>query len=90
MFLVAEVGDEAAVGAGSQGGTITIEADGNFTYHPDDVDTAITDTFTYRVCDAAPAACTSNGRSTSTLARTGRPTWRAVISSWPASVWTRR
>ena len=36
------------------GGTITIEADGNFTYHPDDVDTGVTDTFTYRVCDASP------------------------------------
>ena len=34
------------------GGTITIESDGNFTYHPDDADIGVTDTFTYRVCDS--------------------------------------
>jgi VCBS repeat-containing protein len=33
------------------GGTITIEADGNFTYRPDDGDTGVTDTFTYTVSD---------------------------------------
>lgn len=33
------------------GGTITIEADGNFTYHPDDGDAGVTDTFTYTVSD---------------------------------------
>ncbi len=38
------------------GGTITIESDGNFTYHPDDVDTGVTDTFTYTVTDGVASA----------------------------------
>jgi VCBS repeat-containing protein len=49
------------------GGTITIEADGNFTYHPDDGDTGVTDTFTYRVCDASPCNSTTVANSTGTL-----------------------
>jgi VCBS repeat-containing protein len=48
------------------GGTITIEADGNFTYHPDDGDTG-TDTFTYRVCDASPCNVGTVANSTGTL-----------------------
>ena len=43
------------------GGTITIEADGNFAYHPDDGDTGVTDTFTYRVCDATPCTASTVG-----------------------------
>ena len=49
------------------GGTITIESDGNFTYHPDDVDTGVTDTFTYRVCDASPCNSGTVANSTGTL-----------------------
>jgi VCBS repeat-containing protein len=48
------------------GGTITIEADGNFTYHPDDGDTGATDTFTYRVCDSSPSPCSSGTVANST------------------------
>ena len=51
----------------TQGGTITIESDGNFTYHPDDVDTGITDTFTYRVCDASPCNSGTVANATGTL-----------------------
>ena len=51
----------------TQGGTITIESDGNFTYNPDDVDTGITDTFTYRVCDASPCNSGTVANSTGTL-----------------------
>jgi VCBS repeat-containing protein len=49
------------------GGTITIESDGNFTYQPDDVDTGVTDTFTYRVCDASPCNSGTVANSTGTL-----------------------
>ncbi len=49
------------------GGTITIEADGNFTYHPDAVDTGVTDTFTYRVCDASPCNSGTDANATGTL-----------------------
>ncbi len=49
------------------GGTITIESDGNFTYHPDDVDTGVTDTFTYRVCDASPCNAGTVANATGTL-----------------------
>jgi VCBS repeat-containing protein len=49
------------------GGTITVEADGNFTYHPDDGDTGVTDTFTYRVCDATPCNSATVTNSTGTL-----------------------
>jgi VCBS repeat-containing protein len=49
------------------GGTITIESDGNFTYHPDDVDTAVTDTFTYRVCDNSPCNSSTVANATGTL-----------------------
>ena len=49
--LVAEPVTNAAT---PLGGTITIESDGSFTYQPDDVDTGVTDTFSYRVCDASP------------------------------------
>ena len=49
------------------GGTITIESDGNFTYHPDDVDTGVTDTFTYRVCDASPCNSGTVANATGTL-----------------------
>ncbi|KAA1420959.1 tandem-95 repeat protein [Nocardioides humilatus] len=59
--LVAEPVTNAAT---TQGGSITIEADGNFTYVPDDGDTGITDTFTYRVCDATP--CNSSTSHTAT------------------------
>ncbi|MDQ1682976.1 MAG: hypothetical protein QOH99_1517, partial [Frankiaceae bacterium] len=51
----------------TQGGRITIEADGNFTYQPDDGDTGITDTFTYRVCDASPCNSGTVANSTGTL-----------------------
>ncbi len=49
------------------GGTITIEADGNFTYHPDDADVGVTDTFTYRVCDASPCNSGTVANATGTL-----------------------
>jgi VCBS repeat-containing protein len=49
------------------GGTITIEADGNFTYQPDDADTGVTDTFTYRVCDASPCDSSTVANATGTL-----------------------
>ena len=49
------------------GGAITIEADGNFTYHPDDGDTGVTDTFTYRVCDASPCNSGTVANATGTL-----------------------
>ncbi|MEO6713080.1 MAG: Ig-like domain-containing protein, partial [Mycobacteriales bacterium] len=49
------------------GGTITIESDGNFTYQPDDVDTGVTDTFTYRVCDASPCNSGTVANATGTL-----------------------
>ncbi len=50
--------------ATTQGGTITIEADGNFTYHPDDAVTGLTDTYLYTVCDTP--AC-DEGTATGTL-----------------------
>jgi hypothetical protein len=53
--------------ATTQGGTITIEADGNFTYQPDDTDTGITDTFTYRVCDSSPCTSSTVANATGTL-----------------------
>jgi VCBS repeat-containing protein len=53
--------------ATTQGGSITIESDGNFTYQPDDVDTGITDTFTYRVCDASPCNSSTVANATGTL-----------------------
>ncbi len=49
------------------GGTITIESDGNFTYHPDDADVSVTDTFTYRVCDASPCNSGTVANATGTL-----------------------
>ena len=49
------------------GGTITIASDGTFTYHPDDVDTGVTDTFTYRVCDASPCSSGTVANATGTL-----------------------
>ncbi len=49
------------------GGTITIESDGNFTYHPDDADVGVTDTFTYRVCDSSPCNAGTVASSTGTL-----------------------
>ena len=49
------------------GGTITVESDGNFTYHPDDADVGVTDTFTYRVCDASPCNSGTVANSTGTL-----------------------
>ena len=49
------------------GGTITIEADGNFTYQPDDADVGVTDTFTYRVCDNSPCNSGTVANSTGTL-----------------------
>ena len=49
------------------GGTITIEADGNFTYQPDDGDVGVADTFTYRVCDASPCNSGTDANSTGTL-----------------------
>ena len=51
----------------AQGGTITVESDGNFTYHPDDGDTAVTDTFIYRVCDASPCNSGTVANATGTL-----------------------
>ena len=61
--LVAEAGTFAT----TLGGSITIESDGNFTYHPDDGDVGVTDTFTYRVCDATPCTSTTVTNSTGTL-----------------------
>jgi VCBS repeat-containing protein len=58
---------EAVTATTTLGGTITIEADGNFTYHPDDGDTGVTDTFTYRVCDASPCTSSTVANSTGTL-----------------------
>jgi hypothetical protein len=49
------------------GGAITIEADGNFTYHPDDGDTGATDTFTYLVCDNSPCNSATDANSTGTI-----------------------
>ena len=49
------------------GGTITIESDGNFTYQPDDADVGVTDTFTYRVCDASPCSSGTVANATGTL-----------------------
>jgi VCBS repeat-containing protein len=62
--LVAEPVTGAAT---TLGGTITIESDGNFTYQPDDVDTGVTDTFTYRVCDASPCNSGTVANATGTL-----------------------
>ena len=49
------------------GGTITIEADGNFTYQPGVDDVGVTDTFTYRVCDASPCTSGTVANATGTL-----------------------
>jgi VCBS repeat-containing protein len=49
------------------GGTITIEADGNFTYQPKAGDTGVTDTFTYRVCDSSPCNSGTVANATGTL-----------------------
>ena len=49
------------------GGTITIESDGNFTYHPDDADVNVTDSFVYRVCDASPCNSGTVANATGTL-----------------------
>jgi hypothetical protein len=52
---------EAGTFPTSLGGSITIQADGTFTYQPRPGDTGVTDTFTYRVCDVAP--CSSGSAS---------------------------
>jgi VCBS repeat-containing protein len=62
--LVAEAVTDAPT---TLGGTISIAADGNFTYHPDDGDTGVTDTFTYRVCDASPCNSGTVANATGTL-----------------------
>jgi hypothetical protein len=62
--LVVEPVDNAPT---TLGGTITFEADGNFTYHPDDADVGVTDTFTYRVCDSTPCNSGTVTNSTGTL-----------------------
>ena len=49
------------------GGTITINSDGSFVYQPDDGDTGVTDTFTYRVCDATPCTASTVANTTGTL-----------------------
>lgn len=49
------------------GGTITIAADGTFTYEPDDGDTGVTDTFAYRVCDTSPCTDATPSSATGTL-----------------------
>jgi hypothetical protein len=51
----------------TQGGTISINADGSFTYQPQAGDTGITDTFTYRVCDSSPCNAGTVTNSTGTL-----------------------
>ena len=43
-------------GTTTLGGTITIAADGTFTYHPDASSTGVTDTIAYRVCDSDPCS----------------------------------
>ena len=62
--LVAEPVTNALTTAG---GRITIESDGNFTYHPDDADVGVTDTFTYRVCDNSPCNSGTVANATGTL-----------------------
>ncbi|EAP99107.1 VCBS [Janibacter sp. HTCC2649] len=49
------------------GGSITIESDGNFTFYPDDGDSGVTDSFTYRVCDASPCNASTVANATGTL-----------------------
>ncbi len=49
------------------GGSITIQSDGNFTYHPGDADVGVTDTFTYRVCDSSPCNAGTDANSTGTV-----------------------
>ena len=50
------------------GGTVTVEADGNFSYQPDDADSGgVVDTFTYRVCDLSPCNSGTTGNSTATV-----------------------
>jgi VCBS repeat-containing protein len=51
----------------SRGGRITINADGTFVYVPPAGDTGVTDSFTYRVCDAAPCTPSTEANSTGTL-----------------------
>ena len=61
-LVVQEVTDVAT----SQGGRITINADGTFAYVPEAGDTG-TDSFTYRVCDASPCSAATVANSTGTL-----------------------
>jgi len=53
--------------ATTQGGTITVLADGTFTYQPGLGDTGVTDTFSYRVCDTTPCNSGTASSATGTL-----------------------
>lgn len=61
--LVVEAVTDAAT---TLGGSITIAADGTFTYRPDAGDTG-TDTFTYRICDASPCSASTVANDTATI-----------------------
>jgi hypothetical protein len=52
-------------GATTQGGTVTVESSGQFSYQPPAGVTGVGDTFTYRVCDTGPP-CTSTTVANST------------------------
>jgi hypothetical protein len=59
----------------TQGGTVTIASNGHFVYQPDDGDTGVGDTFTYRVCDTGPPCdntTVTNSTGTVTLPLAGQ------------------
>ncbi len=62
-LVVQDVTDAAT----TRGGRITIKSDGTFAYQPPAGDTGVTDSFTYRVCDASPCTATTVANSTGTL-----------------------
>lgn len=49
------------------GGTITIDSDGSFAYVPKTGLTGVTDTFTYRMCDASPCDANTVFNTTATV-----------------------
>lgn len=58
---------QAVTAATTEGGTITMNADGTFSYQPQAGDTGVTDSFTYRVCDSTPCTASTVPSSTGTL-----------------------
>ena len=62
--LVAQQVSDAAT---ALGGRITINSDGTFAYQPPAGETGVTDSFTYRVCDATPCNAGTAANSTGTL-----------------------